>query len=94
MHRLRTRPNGPLKPLAANQSKLLQVADVYASAAFNALTPGQYGLPDETYMMALQHQLYRRGSMCVSYGLKFFPGDRRHLQALHGELPWLGQLGF
>lgn len=86
--------SGPLKPLAANQSKLLQVADVYSSAAFNALTPDQYGLPDETYMMALQHQLYRRGGVCASYGLKFFPGDGHHLQALHGELPWLGQLGF
>ncbi len=85
---------GPLTPVSAPQSKMLQVADIFSSAAFNALTQDQYGLADETYLMALQHHLYRHQGVCESYGLKFFPGDAGHMQSLVGQFAWLGQFGF
>ena len=85
--------SGALKPVGAGQSKMLQVADVYASAAFNALARDQYGLSDETYLMALAHQLYRRQAVCRGYGLKIFPGSAGHLQTLRSEYAWLATLG-
>lgn len=56
-----------------NQYKNLQVADCITSALFQALEPGNLGLPDDSYFLPLKPFIYHRKGNYSSYGLKFFP---------------------
>lgn len=55
-------------------SELLQLADISASALFNAIEPDAYGNVEDRYLRNLSPKLYRRGTGAItSYGLKVFP---------------------
>lgn len=96
MPRCQIRPviAGPLRPIAMVQHKMLQVADVFASAAFNALEINTYGMADESYFLRLEPQLYRRKGRCRSYGWKLFPDTPTHVPMLLAQYPWLSRLGY
>lgn len=70
--------------------KLAQIADFYASAAASALEPNVYGLSEESYLLAVQHQLYRgelEGSI-FGTGFKIFPSSGCDFV----RYPWLRDL--
>lgn len=53
---------------------LLQVADIAASALFQAIEPDEYGNTELRYLEELRPKLYRGGPAGItSYGLKVFP---------------------
>ncbi len=70
--------------------RLLQLADLAASAIFQGIEPNTYGNVELRYLTELRPKLYRRGSAPVtSYGLKVFPvsegnagGSLHHLRTL------------
>lgn len=78
---------GSFVPINANV-KLVQVADFYASACASAFEPNVYGLAEESYLMAVRHQLYRGAGGLFGTGLKIFP-DGGHNQARY---PWLASI--
>jgi hypothetical protein len=53
--------------------KLIQVADLYTSALFQAFQPDRYGAIESSYLLALKHQFFRRSSSPLGLGLKIFP---------------------
>ena len=69
-------------PLNKSQSKMLQVADSFASATYAAFEPDRYGNVDPTYLQALKHLSYRRRGRLFSYGLKAFPNDCSNLATI------------
>lgn len=73
----------------ANQTvKLIQIADFYASAAFVALEPDQFGNSEEDYLLRVKHDLYRRGNNLFSYGFKGWPPKGLDQK----RYPWLKNL--
>ena len=74
---------------AVNSSvKLVQIADFYASAAAAALEPNAYGLGEESYLLAVKHQLFRGAGGVFSTGFKVFPDAGRD----RIRYPWLDEL--
>jgi len=70
--------------------KLVQVADFYASAAASALEPNMYGRSEESYLLEVQHQIYRgeQGGSVFGTGFKIFPNAGRDF----ARYPWLRNL--
>lgn len=77
------------QPVNATE-KLAQIADFYASASAAALEPNIYGLGEESYLLAVRHQLYRgeRGGSIFGTGFKIFPDAGRD----YARYPWLREL--
>ncbi len=73
------------------QVKMLQVADVAASAVFRALNPHPFGFTEPRYFEALGPRLYRRKGRLLGYGVSVAAStqDLRILLKLH---PWLKAL--
>lgn len=69
------------------QRALLQVADVVASALFQALEPGPLGYREDRYARMLQSVAYRRGGV-RGYGLKFFPSKTEQATGCDPEYAW------
>lgn len=68
----------------------LQIADICASAVFNAFEPDRYGNTEQRYLLELGPRFYRRPSgKLTSYGLKIHPWND-DTRALY---PWIDSLG-
>jgi hypothetical protein len=67
----------------------LQLADVAASAIFQAFEPDQFGNTERRYLMELASRLYRReGGALTSYGLKIHPWS----ETAKAAYPWVAAL--
>ena len=77
-----------IRPTTKGQSKMLQIADVCAGAAYAALAEDEYGNHEPSYLTALSPRLYRRGGNVFSYGLKLFPAGAAALAKRPGY-EWL-----
>lgn len=77
-----------ISPRNKAQSKILQIADAAAGAAFAAFRPDKYGNVEPSYLLTLGPLLYRRGGNLFSYGLKLFPRGGRELIS-SGDYMWL-----
>lgn len=72
--------------------KLLQTADIGCGAAYAAFSPNRYGHIENSYLLSLSPNLYRRKGKLLGYGLKFIVGSRDHLDQLYSDYRWLGDL--
>jgi Protein of unknown function (DUF3800) len=67
----------------------LQLADIAASAIFQAFEPDQFGNTERRYLLELAARLYRReGSALTSYGLKVHPWS----ETARAAYPWVAAL--
>lgn len=67
----------------------LQLADIAASAIFQAFEPDQFGNTERRYLMELTARLYRRqGGALTSYGLKIHPWS----ETAKAAYPWVAAL--
>lgn len=81
-----------VQPKAKTQSNLLQLADSVCGAVQNAIE-FKYGVIEESYLLALQGKLYRRGGKVFGYGIKFMPHKTGLIpQLLSGTYKWLNNL--
>jgi len=79
-------------PKAKTQSNLVQLADSVCGAVYNAIE-FKYGVIEDSYLLALQDKLYRRGGKAFGYGIKFMPHKSNLIpQALLGTYGWLNSL--
>lgn len=71
--------------------RFLQIADICAGAAFDALEPDYLGLTDQRPLLEIAPLIYRRQSGSVfSYGWKLFP--RPNFRELFEKYPWMQSL--
>ncbi|QPC82127.1 DUF3800 domain-containing protein [Phototrophicus methaneseepsis] len=56
-----------------DQLKMLQIADIYAGIASNAIEPDNFGFCEGRYLKRVAHQLYTKYGKIFSYGLKLYP---------------------
>lgn len=81
-----------VNPKAKSQSNLLQLADCVCGAVQNAVE-FKYGVIEDSYLLALQDKLYRRGGKVFGYGIKFMPHKSGLIsQLLSGTYNWLDSL--
>lgn len=73
--------------LTAGRRPGLQIADIFASAAFKAVQPNDFGLTEPRYLRELRPLLYRRRGILLGNGLKLWPGELNSR-----TFPWLGSL--
>jgi hypothetical protein len=67
----------------------LQLADIAASAIFQAFEPDQYGNTEQRYLHELAPRLYRHPSRALtSYGLKIHPWS----ESARAAYPWVAAL--
>jgi hypothetical protein len=78
----------PFQVSAPTEVRLLQVADIAASAAFKAIEPDSYGNTEPRYLDNLGPKLYRYrpSSAITNYGLRVYP---THQGQRGGSLFWL-----
>ena len=81
-----------VNPKAKSQSNLLQLADCVCGAIQNAVE-FKYGVIEDSYLLALQGKVYRRGGKVFGYGIKFMPHKSGLIpQLLSGTYNWLDSL--
>ncbi len=81
-----------VNPKAKPQSNLLQLADCVCGAIQNAVE-FKYGVIEDSYLLALQDKLYRRGNKVFGYGIKFMPHKSGLIPQLLSETyKWLNGL--
>lgn len=80
-----------IKPLTKSQSKCLQLADIVASATYQAFEPNQYdGDVEPSYFMRMSDNIFTYKGKCLGYGLKLFPSDTALIET--DKYSWINDL--
>ncbi|WP_344457583.1 DUF3800 domain-containing protein [Actinocorallia aurantiaca] len=70
------------------ESEMLQLGDLTASAIFRGFEPDKYGYTETRYLQELTPRFYRRGANLTSYGLKMHPWN----ETTKAAYPWVAAL--
>lgn len=79
-----------LSPKPKAQAKCLQLADIVASATYNAFEPDYYGNVEPSYIMTLRKNLFCYNKKCLGYGLKLYPTDTGIIE--QDNYNWLSEM--
>ncbi len=63
------------------QLKCLQLADIVASATYQAFEPDYYGNLEVSYIYSLKDNFFRYNEKSFGYGLKFYPSNSKVLSS-------------